>query len=204
MNINTSQKIRREKSQEISKKVNLIQDNFQQIEKILEDYSSNKSFLISARDASSMQSDADLSLDLILDDKVIATAGVSVGLENYYNDVILYDNQTELEKMISSSGSDFVVTLMQSARGRKSERSTLVNSGVDYRTELMICLDKVSSTISPILFYLPGKFVYWNLFSIRELSPYGAPLESILRKNYDDVAKNFGFKFNPSSNLYER
>lgn len=187
-----------------NQKLIAIKENSKKFEEFLKDYSSGKKFSIILRDTRSSNSDTDLALNLIFQGKIVATAGISVGLEDYYPEIIFENNSVDLKKMISRSSSDFVVTLMQSMKAKKSERSALLDLGVDYRIELMNCLEKISSEISPIHFYLPGKFVYWNLSPVREFNLSGSPLESILRKNYDNVAKKFGFKLSSDSNLYER
>jgi hypothetical protein len=151
-------------------------------------------------------SDCDLGISLIFKDVVLANIGISYGLEKYYLGIEDFeDNNYQIEKMIFSAQGKWGVTLLQSSKGKKLLRQEFSESIGSYRDILFKNLEKISKENSLNLsFYLPGEYVFWNLESIKDINLQGFPEKEVLKKNYDDVAKNFGFKFNPDSNLYER
>ena len=177
-----------------------------QIESYLIDKQIKENFNISLLDYSLKKSDADICLSFNFQNQSVATAGISYGLNNYFPNLSLQEEvYFSFEELVKAANGKWGVTLMQSAKGKKELRELLKEQKTDYRLELMVKWEDISAKLNlPISFYLPGKSNYWNLDVIRDCNCAGNPLESVLRKNYDWVAKRFGFKFNKETSLFER
>jgi hypothetical protein len=158
------------------------------------------SFEISKRN-----SESDLSFELKFKDLLLVTIGVSFGLKNYYSYESLL-KEPIIQKMINGANGKIGLTLLQSPRGQKSLRQEFKQSVGDYRhlafNNLENELEKMH--LSPVSFFLPGEWVFWNLDLFKDINLQGIPRPGVLRENYDKVARRCGFHFNPQSNLYER
>ena len=168
--------------------------------------SKKESFDISLVYSSLKKSDADICLSFNFQNHSIAVAGISYGLNNYFPNLSMQEEvYFPFEELVKSANGKWGITLMQSIKGKKDLRELLKQEQIDYRIELMKSWDDISNNLEiPISFYLPGKSNYWNLEIMRDCNCAGNPLESVLRKNYDWVAKRFGFKFNKETSLFER
>lgn len=153
--------------------------------------------------------DTHIGVDLYFNGEPLAKIGISYGLEDYYYGIEDYGGNlstlSTINQMIKSSKEKWGVTLLQSTRGKRNLRKEFNELFGDYRFVLMRSLEDLAkeSSIS-ISFYIPGEWVFWNFDLVKEFNSDGSPDRGFLRKNYDEVAKRFGFKFNKESNLYER